>query len=98
VWEVGLLHRESSVPGRDISFMDVAHVCREGQSGGPIYDAEGVVWGVQDRTHHVPLGFNLKRADGTLLPEQVINLGIGAHVQTVLSLMDSMGVKYRVAP
>lgn len=82
--------------GHPIKFVETSSPGLLGQSGGPIYDANGTVWGVQNRTHHVPLGFNLKKADGSQLPEQVINLGIGAHVETVLSLMDSMGVSYTI--
>jgi len=56
-----------------------------GQSGGPILDTKGRVWGVQSRTVHLPLGFSPKvRRDGREIEEnQFLNAGWGVHVDAL---------------
>lgn len=71
-----------------------------GQSGGPIYDSRARVWAVQSRTAHVPLGFNPTTDVGgkkTVVP-QFMNLGVGVHAQTVISILADLGVSHEVSP
>jgi hypothetical protein len=58
-----------------------------GQSGGPIYDEKGVVWGVQTST--VSYQLDLNTADN-----QYYNVGVGCHSETVIGLLKEKGVKY----
>lgn len=57
----------------------------KGQSGGPIVDRDGTVWGIQSRTTHLPLGFNPKIQQGNREVEehQFLNLGMGADAETI---------------
>jgi hypothetical protein len=70
----------------------------KGQSGGPIFDVKGAVWGIQCVTQHLPLGFNCVIKDpltGRSQEEhQFLNLGIGVHAATIIGLFDQVGVKY----
>lgn len=67
-----------------------------GQSGGPTIDTQGVVWAIQANTAHLPLGFNppVPGAKNGEKEHQFLNVGRGVHVETILGLLDSLGVKY----
>src|SRR5207245_10050878 len=41
---------------RQASFLEVSTPGLSGQSGGPVFDSDGVVWGIQSRTVQLPLG------------------------------------------
>ena len=64
-----------------------------GQSGGPTFDVEGTVWGIQARTFPYPLGFEEAGAKN-----QFLNVGLGVHVATVLRFFDERGIKYSLSP
>ncbi|MFZ1990447.1 MAG: hypothetical protein WAW96_11835 [Alphaproteobacteria bacterium] len=69
----------------------------KGQSGGPTFDQNGVIWAIQCRTGHLPLGFN-PVAPGAKTPEhQFLNVGLGVHTATLFGLFDQNGIKYDVA-
>jgi len=63
-----------------------------GQSGGPIFDVQGTIWGLQVRTAHHPLGFAKPGQ-----PEQYLNVGLGVHTETLFGLFDECGIKYEVS-
>ena len=66
-----------------------------GQSGGPIFDREGRIVGIQSRTAHMKLGFKSTFQSGDPMPEQVMNLGLGVHIKTILDVLNRKGVKYK---
>lgn len=70
-----------------------------GQSGGPIFDADGTVWGIQSRTHHLPLGFTPKVLVGGREVEenQFLNVGLGVHPEVVVGLLREKGVAFRMS-
>jgi hypothetical protein len=61
-----------------------------GQSGGPIFDTEGRVWGIQSHTVSYELDFDTK-------DRQYLNVGVGVHVATILGFLDKQGIKYAKA-
>ena len=65
----------------------------QGQSGGPLFDADGAVWAIQSHTRHLPLGFR-PRAPGDRGPaaQQFLNVGVGVHAEAVLALLEEAGV------
>ncbi len=79
---------------RQASFIEVSTPGLRGQSGGPVFDRQGVVWGIQSRTVHLPLGFNPKvtAGDREIEEHQFLNVGLAAHVAEVVRLLRSRGV------
>lgn len=63
-----------------------------GQSGGPTFDPQGTIWGIQVRTAHFPLGFSQKGE-----PEQFLNVGLGVHTETLIGLFNDNGVKFELS-
>jgi hypothetical protein len=62
-----------------------------GQSGGPTLDTAGVVWAIQSRTLHHPLGFKAKTANRDV-ERQFLNVGIGVHCETLQAIFDRHGI------
>lgn len=74
-----------------------------GQSGGPLFDGEGRIAGMQSRTKHLHLGFDIEEkeivAHGT--PKKVndyafIHLGECIHVSVIKAFLDSHQVSYQI--
>jgi len=84
---------------RQASFIEVSTPGLRGQSGGPVFDPDGVVWGIQSRTVHLPLGFNPKVTVGDREVEehQFLNVGLAAHVDEVVRLLGSRGASVRLS-
>jgi hypothetical protein len=66
-----------------------------GQSGGPIFDRSGAVWGIQTRTRSLPLGFDPTYKNR--IEHQFLNVGLGASVSTILGVFDELGVTHAIA-
>ena len=70
-----------------------------GQSGGPIFDATGTVWGVQSHTSHLPLGFSPGVPGGRPHEKehQFLNVGRGVHPATIVGVLKKSGIKHSVS-
>ena len=71
----------------------------KGQSGGPIFDRNGYIAGMQIFTEHHPLEFRPSAVNerGEVVQEnQFLNTGVGVHVKTIRAILDSKGVKYDI--
>jgi hypothetical protein len=85
----GILTREvlatDAATGNLERYIETSSPGLKGQSGGPIFDRSGTVWGMQVRTQHYPLGFDASLAvDGkTKVGAQYLNVGWGVHPQTI---------------
>ena len=68
----------------------------KGQSGGPIFDRSGRIFGMQIFTDHRSTGFHpTAELDGQkYIENQFINIGVGLHVSTIFELLDKRGVRY----
>lgn len=66
-----------------------------GQSGGPIFDVDGRIWGIQSETKHYELGFAPEVSGHK--EHQFLNVGWAVDAHTVCSFLDAQGVKYQTA-
>ena len=77
-------------------FIETSSPGLRGQSGGPIFDADGVVWAVQSHTRQYALGF-APRAPGTpsgQVEHQFLNAGVGVHAEAILAFLDQAGIEH----
>jgi len=86
--------------GRTVRFLETSSPGLRGQSGGPIFDVEGAIWGIQSRTVNFPLGFSPEVSlpgGRTVTEHQFMNVGWGAHVNEVARVLTKVGVSPSLA-
>jgi S1-C subfamily serine protease len=88
-------HLAGTTDGIEIKFLETSSPGLRGQSGGPIFDVDGRVRGLQVRTHHLALGFSpeLEIAGEKVRENQFLNAGIGVHASTILAFLERHGVE-----
>lgn len=64
----------------------------KGQSGGPIFDQRGTIWGVQCQTVSYELGFNT-----TTKTPQYLNVGVGVHPETLFRVFGENGINFAMS-
>ncbi|NIP94502.1 MAG: trypsin-like peptidase domain-containing protein [Akkermansiaceae bacterium] len=92
----GIFTRQIRVEGSIIPrFIETTSPGLLGQSGGPVVDIDGMLWGIQSRTHHLNLGFSPRvQKDGEVVEEhQFLNVGIAVHPNEIIDLCVEKGVK-----
>jgi len=67
----------------------------KGQSGGPVFDREGAVCGMQVSTRIAQLGYNHMREKGDVVA-LTSSEGMAVHVDTMREFLDATGVSYRI--
>jgi hypothetical protein len=93
-----LLHTDGSVFGFETTTPGI-----KGQSGGPVFDQSGIVWGMQFATNSLDLEFDVDREvvrGGR--PRRVqdipfLHVGLCIHVDVIKSFMTSSGVTFQQA-
>ncbi|WP_424946608.1 S1 family peptidase [Candidatus Spongiihabitans sp.] len=89
---------DERTPGK---FIETSSPGLMGQSGGPIVDAQGVVWALQSHTRHYPLGFSPPvpgQGKSTDKKEhQFLNVGLGVHAESILQFLTSRKVAHQSA-
>lgn len=66
-----------------------------GQSGGPLVDRLGTVWGIQISTVHFPLGFSPpvpQARGGEVIEHQFLNVGQAVSTHTIRPLLERHGI------
>jgi hypothetical protein len=88
---------ESDGAGPDTMWIETSSPGLRGQSGGPIVDMTGTVWGIQSKTTHLPLGFNPSVTTGarTTVEHQFMSLGIGSHPAEVHKALNDRGISFQ---
>ena len=83
----------------DIKFLETSSPGLMGQSGGPIFDVNGTVWGIQSSTHHLPLGFSpkVKKNDTEVEEHQFLNAGQGVHPETLIPFLRDNRIKFKLS-
>lgn len=79
-------------PPFPLTWIETSSPGLRGQSGGPTFDTQGTIWGIQVRTAHFPLGFSQKGE-----PEQFLNVGLGVHTETLIGLFNNNDVKFELS-
>lgn len=94
-----LVDKDTGALIRDVSFIETSSPGLLGQSGGPIVDTEGVVWGLQSHTSNLDLGFSPKHQQNgkQVVEHQFLNVGFGAHVREIIGLLQSQQVSFNLA-
>lgn len=85
--------------GYRAKFLETSSPGLRGQSGGPIFDTKGTVWGIQSRTFHFPLGFSPKvKKDGREVEEnQFLNVGWGVHPEVLVAFLEDNKVEFQLS-
>lgn len=79
-------------------FIETSSPGLRGQSGGPIFDQHGTVWGIQSHTSNLPLGFSppVPGKPGQV-EHQFLNVGRGSHPASIVGLLNQAGVKHTIS-
>lgn len=82
--------------GELAKFIEISTPGLRGQSGGPIFDVNGQVCGLQSKTQHLPLGFDIKAREGgqEVTDRQYMHTGLGLHLDDVTAFLDEHGIRY----
>lgn len=91
-----MILKDGSVSGIEISQPGLG-----GQSGGPLFDSQGIIHGMQSSTHHLHLGFDIKdaevRIDGKkrkVSDHAFLHLGNCVHADIIKSFLREKNVKF----
>ncbi len=74
-----------------------------GQSGGPAFDTEGVIWGMQAATNHLDLNFDVNQevlrngVKKKVIESALLHVGHCVHVDILKSFMTQNGVQFQEA-
>lgn len=85
----------------DISGIEMSTPGLRGQSGGPLFDAEGTVFGMQFATNHLHLGFDIKgreiMQDGKkekVSDSPFLHVGQCVHVNKIREFLEQIGIEF----
>ena len=82
--------------GDPFAFIETSTPSLLGQMGGPVFDSDAVVWGVQSHTMHHPLGFRPPVPGGPSghVEHQFLNTGLAVHASVIRNFLDAEGIDY----
>ena len=83
--------------GEPSAFIETSTPSLIGQMGGPVFDADAVVWGIQSHTMHHALGFRAPVPGGAAgeVEHQFLNTGLAVHAAVIRGFLDAEGIAYR---
>jgi hypothetical protein len=96
----GIVTRYVNIPAPDGSriakLIEMSTPGLRGQSGGPWFDANAVIWGIQSRTHHLPLGFSpeVEVKSEKYVEHQFLNAGAAAYVSEIVRLLTEQNIAF----
>jgi hypothetical protein len=81
---------------RSAKFIETSTPGLRGQSGGPLFDTAGRVWGIQSSTQHLSLGFApaVKIGNKETVEHQFMHVGLATHVEDVSAFMLEHGISF----
>ena len=76
----------------------------KGQSGGPLFDSQGRIYGMQFATHHLHLGFDMDRESMIINGERkminnqpFLHVGQCLHIDIIKAFLDQHNISYKTA-
>jgi hypothetical protein len=87
------------LPGEIMGF-EMSSPGLRGQSGGPIFDENGIIWGMQFATNHLDLNFDINQTvlrDGNevkVSDHAFLNVGLGIHINVIKRFLVENSVKF----
>jgi trypsin-like peptidase len=84
---------------KNVKFIETSTPGLKGQSGGPIFDVNGYIWGLQSRTTHFSLGFNpkIKKDKKEVEEHQFLSAGVGTHVEEIVNFLTENNIKFNLS-
>ncbi len=99
----GMITRHIGDADGGISGIEMSTPGLRGQSGGPLFDGNGLIYGMQSRTHHLHLGFDMKKEklmvngrEEIINNQPFIHVGQCVHVDIIKAFLDQQKVKYYI--
>lgn len=100
----GIVTRFISDTGIDITGIEMSTPGLRGQSGGPLFDTNGVVYGMQSATKHLHLGFEIKDQEVMQDTKKVkvsnspfLHVGVCVHVDKIKEFLKEKNITFSEA-
>ncbi|MFP5039607.1 serine protease [Parasediminibacterium sp. JCM 36343] len=100
----GIVTRFIGNPQGEITGIEMSTPGLRGQSGGPLFDVNGHVYGMQSATTHLHLGFDLKDKEiindgkkSKVSNYPFLHVGVCVHVEKIKAFLKEHGVDYTEA-
>ncbi len=79
-----------------IKFVETSSPGLRGQSGCPVFDTDGAIWGIQSRTTHLPLGFSpsIESKGKRVVENQFLNVGWAIHPDVIIGFLKERGIEF----
>lgn len=97
----GIVTRLIADPDGTISGIEMSTPGLRGQSGGPLFDARGLIYGMQSATRHLHLGFDIENMEVLVNNRKTkvsnypfLNVGLCVHVDVIKQFLRERGVKF----
>ena len=97
------MYTRPAVDGTKICEIELSTPGLRGQSGGPLFDSEGVIYGMQSATMHLHLGFDMVNQQMQINGEDLLvnnqpflHVGRCVHGDIIKEFLNEKGVKYYV--
>ena len=83
--------------GTTCTFVETSSPGLMGQSGGPLFDTDGAVRGIQSHTRHHPLGFSppVPGSETRQVEHQFLNAGMAVHNEALLGLFERHEIEHQ---
>jgi hypothetical protein len=83
----------------DIKFLETSSPGLVGQSGGPLFDSRGTLWGVQSRTdmHSFPIRTRIPGRERTHKETLSLNLGVAIHPELLVNYLSDHEIPFRLS-
>jgi len=97
----GIVTRLISETTGELSGIEISTPGLRGQSGGPLFDTRGVIYGLQSSTRHLHLGFDIEDREVLVNGRKAkvsnypfLNVGQCVHVDVIKKFLRERGVKF----